>query len=718
MTLHEITVTCPGGLEALVEAECVAMGASRVAPGRGAVLAQASLEVCYRLCLGSRFANHVLMRIATIPPGDADSLYHRLLGVAWEEWIRPAQGLFIAVSGKTPAILNTQHAIFRAKDAVVDRFRDRGLDRPVIDRERPEIILQLHLGEEGSVIHLNLNGASLHERGYRVASVEAPVKENLAAALVAWAGISPGMDQLPTMILDPLCGGGTLLIEAAWMIQGIAPGLSRRDWGFESWCGHDKEIWHRVRKEAIEILDSSRSRKWPSITGFDADAAAVRSARANIDAAGLSGRIHVERRSLSALGEGTPSQGPGVVLANPPYGDRLSQLDAAPYLYRCLGRRLRRTAPGWRAAILGAKVEHLDEFRVGQYIQHRCHNGPISCFVRVFDVPLSSEPTWPSFRMRTDVVVPAEGEHLANRIRKNWKQLSTWVQQESIRAFRLYDADLPEFNVAVDIYGDRVHVQEYAAPNSVDPAKSTRRLSIALDTISVLLGRRREEFALKTRSRQKGAKQYARQDDRSELYEIEEHGARLLVNLTDYLDTGIFLDHRPLRARLQSLCRDRHFLNLFCYTGTATVHAAIGGARSSVSVDLNPRYLAWAEANLVLNGFSTAQHRLVSSDVGSWLGSGGEQFEVIFMDAPTFSNSKRTENVLDIQRDHSGLVRSAMRHLSRGGVLLFSNNYRRFCLDEALVADFDVIDITKQTIPPDFTRNPKIHQCWEIRHRA
>lgn len=717
MNKRAVTLTCPGGLEALLAAECAGFGVTVLASRRGAVTGEADLEACYRACLGSRYANHVLLRIAALPAvASADALHEGLLAVAWEDWLRPAQRLLIGVSGSTPAINNTQHAVFRAKDAIVDRLRERGIERPVIDRQQPDIVLQLHLDESGAIIYLNLNGDSLHERGYRQVGVDAPVKENLAAAVAAWAGLGEAADV--GMVLDPMCGGGTLLVEAAWLVAGIAPGLLRRRWGFSAWRGHDESLWRRVREQALAQREQALTRPLPAFAGCDADPDAVRAAQANIAAAGLAGRIHVERRALATLHtlRGLPAR--GVVLANPPYGERLSALDAAPFLYRCLGRKLRATVPGWRAAVLAANVDHLDEFRVGGHQQHRCYNGPIACFVRAFDVPAMAEQPWPAFRMRTDSDMAGEGEALANRLRKNWKQLRGWVEKEEVRAFRLYDADLPEFNVAVDVYGDRIHVQEYAPPKTVDPAKAAHRLEVALDTVATLCGRRRQELALKVRARQKGAQQYTRQDDRGELYEIDEHGARLLVNLTDYLDTGLFLDHRPLRRRLQELCRDRHFLNLFCYTGSATVHAALGGARSSVSVDLNPRYLAWAEANLSLNGYSTAQHRLERADVAAWLAGGGQQFGVIFMDAPTFSNSKRTPNVLDIQRDQGPLVRQAMRHLARDGVLLFSNNYRRFVLDESLQQDFDVRDITAQTIPPDFARNLKIHQCWEIRHRG
>ncbi|MFZ5722726.1 MAG: bifunctional 23S rRNA (guanine(2069)-N(7))-methyltransferase RlmK/23S rRNA (guanine(2445)-N(2))-methyltransferase RlmL [Pseudomonadota bacterium] len=721
MNMRAVTFTCPGGLEGLLADEVRALGVQVERTGRGAVVGVAEREALYRSCLWSRHANHVLLRITTLADGPADALYARLKDIDWDSWLQPGQRFAISVSGSSEHIANSQHAVFRTKDAIVDWFAGQGLSRPVVDRERPAVQLQLHLDAKESALYLNLNGAPLHERGYRVSTVEAPLKENLAAALVVWAGVGRhAVSGRPAVILDPMCGSGTLLIEAAWVLGDVAPGLLRTEWGFTGWQQHDPRLWEQVRNEALARRARGAGRA--VLIGYDSDPRAVRAAQTNIAAAGLSGQIHVERQSLAVLRRtGRLDVANGFVLVNPPYGERLSADDAVPYLYRCLGRRLRATVPGWRVAVLASQVEHLDEFRIAGYEQHRCHNGPLACFARVFTVPAQPEAEWPPFRLREgDVQYPlaAEGEALANRLRKNEKQLRPWLDREGIRAFRLYDADLPEFNVAVDIYGDRIHVQEYAAPSSVDPEKAAHRLDVALDTIAAVTGRNRKALALKIRSKQKGAQQYRRQGDRGDLYEIEEHGARLLVNLTDYLDTGLFLDHRPLRQRLQTLCRDKHFLNLFCYTGAATVHAALAGARSTTSVDLNPRYLAWAEANLALNGFSSAQHHLVRADVMEALRKGGDQFDVIFIDPPTFSNSKRTANVLDIQRDHVDLLRASMRHLARDGLLLFSNNYRRFRLDEGLLAEFDVRDITADTIPPDFARNPKIHQCWEFRHRG
>jgi 23S rRNA (guanine2445-N2)-methyltransferase / 23S rRNA (guanine2069-N7)-methyltransferase len=229
----------------------------------------------------------------------------------------------------------------------------------------------------------------------------------------------------------------------------------------------------------------------------------------------------------------------------------------------------------------------------------------------------------------------------------------------------------------------------------------------------VALGVPPERVVIKRRERQSGSRQYQRQGTQSQFLEVTEGGVKLLVNLTDYLDTGLFLDHRPLRLRIQQEAAGKRFLNLFCYTATATVHAARGGARSTTSVDLSKTYLDWARRNLLLNGFSD-KHKLEQGDVMAWLAADRGEYELIFIDPPTFSNSKRMEGVFDIQRDQVQLIDLAMARLAPGGVLYFSNNFRKFELDPQLAARYRVEDISAATLDPDFARNPKIHRAWRF----
>ena len=312
-------------------------------------------------------------------------------------------------------------------------------------------------------------------------------------------------------------------------------------------------------------------------------------------------------------------------------------------------------------------------------------------------------------------------EMLANRLRKNLRHLGKWARREGVTCYRAYDADLPEYALAVDLYEEWVHVQEYAPPPTVDPVLAQARLTDAMAVIPGALGKPADHVVLKVRRRQKGLAQYERLAATGRFREVREGGLLFLVNLTDYLDTGLFLDHRPTRALIRSVVSGGRFLNLFAYTGAASVHAAAAGAASTTTIDMSSVHLDWARRNMALNGFAEGRtHRFVRADCLAWLASPHpERYHVIFVDPPTFSNSKRMgEATFDVQRDHVGLLRSVAPLLARDGLILFSNNFRHFKMHRSALPELAIEDITHSTIPPDFQRNPKIHNCWKITRRA
>jgi 23S rRNA (guanine2445-N2)-methyltransferase / 23S rRNA (guanine2069-N7)-methyltransferase len=311
---------------------------------------------------------------------------------------------------------------------------------------------------------------------------------------------------------------------------------------------------------------------------------------------------------------------------------------------------------------------------------------------------------------------------VANRLRKNARRLAPWRKRRQITCYRIYDADLPEYAAAIDCYEAvdgslYLHVQEYQAPKNIPEDLTRRRLDELLQAAREALGVPEERVAVKTRARGKGGSKYGRLDVRGEFFLVQEGPATLRVNLFDYLDTGLFLDHRPIRLRIGREAAGRKFLNLFSYTGAATVHAAVGGA-ATTSVDLSATYLDWAARNLTHNGIGMRGHRLIQADVMTWLAADSDRYDLVFCDPPTFSNSKRADD-FDLQREHVRLLRLAMARLVPGGLLLFSNNFRRFALDDAALDDVAGIrEITRATLDLDFERNPRIHRCWELRHRA
>jgi 23S rRNA (guanine2445-N2)-methyltransferase / 23S rRNA (guanine2069-N7)-methyltransferase len=287
---------------------------------------------------------------------------------------------------------------------------------------------------------------------------------------------------------------------------------------------------------------------------------------------------------------------------------------------------------------------------------------------------------------------------------------------------------MPEYAFSIDLYQAEVapsaddpkrwvYLQEYAPPETIDAAKARARREEAFAVIPDVLGVPRERVHLRVRRKQKRGSQYEKLAARGEFHTVGEGGLRLLVNFTDYLDTGLFLDQRPTRARIRELAKGKRFLNLFAYTCTATVFAAAGGAVATTSVDLSRTYLDWARRNLELNGFrDSSRHRLLQEDVVEWLARPTrERYDLIFLDPPTLSRSKRMAGELDVQRDHVRLIHGTLARLAPGGLLLFSTNFRKFRLDAQALSALDVRDVTAATIPKDFARDAKIHHCYEIR---
>ncbi len=473
------------------------------------------------------------------------------------------------------------------------------------------------------------------------------------------------------------------------------------------------DAWSGLLAEARERAEAGKRRLSP-ILGFDAEPAAVRAALANLERAGLRGLVHVEKRELSAA-EAPRGAGGGLLAANPPYGERLGEEKELVALYAKLGEVLRRRFGGWRAAVFTGNEQLGLRLGLVPGRTDTLFNGPLECRLLQFELaaPAAGGPTAAG--------LSAGAEMFANRLRKNLKSLGRWARREGVDCYRLYDADLPEYAVAVDLFqrdANRwAHVQEYAAPATVDPQKAEARLREALAVIPEMLEVPPANVFFKVRRRQKGKAQYEKQGEGGGFYEVREGECRFLVNFTDYLDTGLFLDHRLTRRLLGELAAGKRFLNLFAYTGAATVHAAAGGAAATTSVDMSRTYLDWARRNLALNGFTGLRHELIQADCLAWLAEQAEKsrrWDLIFLDPPTFSASKRMQQSFDIQRDHVALIGTAGRLLVPGGTLVFSTNYRKFRLDAGALAGFEIEDLTRATIPPDFARNPKIHQAWRL----
>ncbi|KZX60140.1 23S rRNA (guanine(2445)-N(2))/(guanine(2069)-N(7))-methyltransferase [Halioglobus sp. HI00S01] len=716
--------TCPKGLEGLLAAELQTLGAESSRETVAGVYFSGAQAMGYRACLWSRLANKVLRPLASFEVEDGDQLYTQLKGFDWSRVLSARNSIAIDFSGTNRSIRNTQFGAQRCKDAVVDWFKENGGHRPAVDRRSPDVRLNVRLSRGKVALAIDYSGASLHQRGYRQQQGAAPLKENLAAAILLRADW-PGAAARGGALIDPMCGSATLLLEGAMMAADIAPGLGRKRFGFEKLPEHNDTQWRAILADARGRAERGRAAQLPEIRGYDADPKVIRRAQENIAQLGMEKVVRVAVKPLAEQKKPTHKPLPyGLLVCNPPYGERLGEKRSLVRLYGQLGQLMSREFAGWDAAVFTSDLELGRAIGLRSHKRYALYNGALEAHLLLLQLTdnhyrevaaTAREPA--AQETSAQPVELTEGATMfANRIRKNQRRLKSWLKREQVQCYRLYDADMPEYAVAVDIYGDHAHVAEYQAPKGIDPQAASQRLDEVKLALPEALGLPVERIVFKQRQRQRGLSQYEKQDAAGEFLTVTEGQARLLVNLRDYLDTGLFLDHRPLRLRIGREARSKHFLNLFCYTGTASVHAALGGAHSTTSVDMSKTYLGWLKRNLASNGLGDASNRVEQGDCQAWLARCQRQYDLILLDPPSFSNSKRMEGTFDVQRDQVALVEAAMRVLAPGGTLYFSNNRRGFKLDPDLEASYQCEDISGKTLDPDFQRNPKIHRCWQIQH--
>jgi 23S rRNA (guanine2445-N2)-methyltransferase / 23S rRNA (guanine2069-N7)-methyltransferase len=823
--------------------ELVALGAEDARERSTGVTFSGELEVAYRACLWSRVANRVFLELARFEAVDAEAFYNAVREIDWTEHLGSGATLACDFSGQHPSITHTHFGALKLKDAIVDSVRDSRAWRPSVELERPSVRVHAHAHGNNIALSLDLSGESLHRRGYRGAAGEAPLKENVAAGVLLRSGWPDLAASSGHEFLDPMCGSGTFVIEAALIAADLAPGLGREYFGFLGWAGHDADAWERLTAEARARaragLDAATARGLEgAIRGTDRDGGAVRNARGNAERAGVQRLVRFDVRALAdaapmerqrdvvasagqaegasaslaeaddglvprvegasvslAETEGGPASQPdgvpaqqadsatagtgaaaaavaaGLLCTNPPYGIRLEDRDTARAVHRELGAVLRERFQGWNAAVLTGTPEFGLELGIRAHRTHTVWNGAIEC--RLLRMKIDTGSAREVGRLGkgdTNLRDTPGAQMFANRLGKNLKKQQAWAERSGVSCYRLYDADMPEYAFAIDVYrtiegADGVlaatgadgalpaasprasvwpgasddararpteaasagasdltwlYVQEYAAPAEIELESVRKRRGEALSTLSDVTGVAQERVRVRTRRKNKRGEQYSKVQERETYHVVLEDGLKFLVNFDDYLDTGLFLDHRVTRGRLRAAASGKRFLNLFAYTCTATVHAAAGGAASTTSVDMSNTYLNWAQRNFELNGLSPERNGLVQADCRVWLQEGArsrERYDLIFIDPPTFSNSKRMEGVFDVERDHPEFIDGCVRLLAPGGLIVFSTNSQRFRLDESLSKRYDVRDISAKTLPKDFERNPRIHRCFEVRVR-
>lgn len=723
MSTSSFFVTAPRGLVDVLADELRTLGARVVRTEPGGCRVRGPLSFGYRVCLWSRVANRVLLHVADLPVRDADALYEGVRALPWEDHLGPDDTLAVDYVAVRAPVEHTRFGMQRVKDAIVDRFRDRTGRRPSVDPERPHVRVNVFARGAGCSVAIDLSGDSLHRRGYRREHGAAPLKENLAAGLLMWGGW-PEVAAAGGAFVDPMAGAGTLAIEAAWIADDVAPGLRRERFGLLRWRGHDPAAWQQLLREAHERVAARAAGPRPDVLAFDGDAEAVAHARASIERAGLRDRIALEVRPLRSW---EPGQAPahGLLALNPPYGERLGDKADMRGLYGRLGRTLVRCFPGWQAVVLTSDDALRHALGLVPEATLAVDNGPLSCAALRYALPEERAEASADRGAAPDgpaALAPeraAEAAPFANRLRKNLEQRRRGFEREGVQCYRLYDADVPEFNVAIDVYDRWLHVQEYEAPARVDPELAARRVDLVLAVLPAVTGVQPDHVVLKRRRRSRGHVQYRPFAATGHRMQVEEGGHRFWVNLHDYLDTGLFLDHRITRRMLQERAAGKRFLNLFAYTGTATVYAARGGAERTTTVDLSNTYLEWAAANLELNGITVGpRHRLVRADARRFLDEDRGTYDLVFLDPPTTSTSKAMHERFEVARDHLDLITATMARLAPGGELWFSTNARRFALAPEVSQWWSVEDLTAKTLPLDFRKPPPAHRLWRIRERA
>ncbi|QDF67239.1 bifunctional 23S rRNA (guanine(2069)-N(7))-methyltransferase RlmK/23S rRNA (guanine(2445)-N(2))-methyltransferase RlmL [Shewanella sp. SNU WT4] len=709
--MYSFFAAAPKGFEYALAGELTSLGAVEVRESVAGCYFSASIEQAYQIVMWSRLASRLVLIIYKGPCETAQQLYDAAYCIDWPSHFDYRRTFSIDFHGTGGFINNTQFGALKIKDAVVDRFREDCDRRPDVSRTDADIRLDAHYRNNQITIGLNFSGPAMHQRGYRDRTGEAPLKENLAVHMLHRSGWAHDQQTL----MDPFCGSGTVLIEAALMAADVAPAINRTRFGFEHWRAHRPAAWQLVKDEAEQRASAGLTACKIQFTGSDIDGHVVALAKRNAEHAGVSHLIEFNRADALTV---MPTAETGYVVTNPPYGERLGNMSGLLQLYYQLGDKFKRDFGGWKVAMLCSDVELVSSMKLKADKQMKMFNGALECVFNLYTLHANST--------RREVVsldgidISTVALPFANRLKKNIKALEKWAKKEGIDSYRIYDADIPEYNAAIDRYLDYVVVQEYSAPANIPENITKRRMTDMLLALPMASGVNTDKIIIKTRERQKGVSQYQKLNLNKDKLELitTEYGCKFKLNLTDYLDTGLFLDHRLTRRLVGQKAKDRDVLNLFAYTGSASVHAGKGGAKSVTTVDMSNTYLNWAKDNFVLNGLMGRQYNFEQADCLQWVKDCQQSYDLIFIDPPTFSNSKRMEDSWDVQRDHVNVLADLKKLLRPGGEIIFSNNKRKFKLDIETLTKIGLVatNMDEALLPMDYKRNAQIHNVWLITH--
>jgi len=750
----EFFASCLPGIEQALAAELKSFGIERVRPLGGGAAFFCAPEAAMRACLWSRLASRIMLVLGRVNAGDADLLYAGAYNIAWEDVLSEGATMAVRAHGTNESLRNTRFTALKVKDAIVDRMRSKRDSRLEVDTAAPRASIDVRVRDRRATISLDFSGEALNHRTYLAPDdkEDAALACSLAAATLALSGWAE-LAQRGAAFVDPACRDGIMLVEAAWVACDRAPGLKRAKWGFTGWSQFDRSAWEGLLEEAADRFSQGLKRFGGSATAPDErpDASRVRLVGASTSSPLISrARNHVRHadvRSVASVELCDAAEMPGFVrdhkaLSHAPVALVASNIDAAAradapayiqadeaaFAAACVTMRA-----GSRFAAVGAQDVRA-RFADAPTVSCKVGRGRVEARIEVFEgrpagATVVEVPDSAGGAPQKVEVFEASSEQFAARLRKVFKERRKWAARNGVSCYRIYDSDLPDYAVAIDWYAgtgsargnDYLHIAEYAPPSSVDVDKARRRFKDVLTLAPVVCGVRPDHVFSKTRVREKGGGQYRNAGHRAYVTTVQENGHDFEVDLAGRLDTGLFLDHRLTRELVGSKAEGKRFLNLFAYTGTASVYAAAGGARSTATVDLSQTYLDWAARNMAANGFTGAEHTFEKADVMRWITDArrsGRRFDLVFVDPPTFSNSKAMgKRTWDVQRDHVELLIGVSRLLSEEGGAVFSCNLRSFKpqVEELAKYGVEIEDISADTIPEDFARTPKIHKCYLVR---
>ncbi|MGD9126545.1 MAG: bifunctional 23S rRNA (guanine(2069)-N(7))-methyltransferase RlmK/23S rRNA (guanine(2445)-N(2))-methyltransferase RlmL [Planctomycetia bacterium] len=725
-----LIATTTFGLEAVVARELVALGYETKTLQPGWVGFRGDFTAIARANLWLRTADRVLVQLGSFEATDFGQLFDQTFALPWHEWITP-DGAFV-VNGRS---IKSQLSSVPACQKIVKKSIVEKLKTAHHVEELPEsgekFPVEVALLEDRATLVLDTTGPSLHKRGYRKLVGQAPLKETLAAALILLSYWRPNRP-----LVDPFCGTGTIPIEAAMIGRNMAPGMNR-DFTAETWPCIPGDAWDEAYKEACDL---ARPDTPLLILGTDRDEKTLSLARYHAREAGVQDAVQFSQRDFAELS--SPREY-GCIITNPPYGERLGERDEIEQLYRSIPDVLRRL-PTWSHYIISSHPAF--EKVIGQKADRRrkLYNGRIACtyfqfhgprppkpdvepevshlacevpenvpqLERLTDEEKTEEPPVQAFGGLTEKAAE-QGKLFRTRLLKRARHLRRYPTRQGITCYRIYERDIPEIPLVVDRYESALHITEYERPHDRTPAEHADWLDLMCRTAAKALEVDPREVYLKQRQKLHGPSQYERVADENRTLVVHEGGLKFEVNLSDYVDTGLFLDHRITRSMVRDAADGRRFLNLFAYTGSFSVYAAAGGAVSTRTVDLSNTYLDWARRNMTINGFDGPEHDFVRSDILEFLDRDRDTYDLAVVDPPTYSRSKRTEQDWDVQRDHVELLHRLFARMNPGGIVYFSTNFRRFKFDESQFSGLMIREISKQTIPPEY-RNQRIHRCWRL----